>query len=407
MSGSVNVVGAGLVGLASALALQNAGFDVTVVDRGPVGEGASFGNASQIATASVVPQSVPGIWGQTLRLLRDPEGPLIARPAYIARNLSWFLRFLANGNAAQAERGTLAMAAMLGKAWDSWRPVVEQVGAQHLVRRSGALHVFRTRAALEASRRGYDTRRSLGIDAVELGIDDAMAHEPALAPTLAGAVHLPGMGYVSDTLGLSQLLAARLRQGGGQVLRADVGSIDNRGITTSLGRLDADQTVLAAGAWSPRFGAALGLRLPVVSERGYHCMLAPGSSPVRMPLLLVERKMAVTPMVQGVRMASVAEFTAPDARADHDRAARVFGQLGDWVQGLDATPVSRWVGPRPSTPDSRPVLGRAPGAPNVLLACGHGHLGLTLAALTGEVIADLARGRTPAIDMEAVSPLRF
>lgn len=407
MSGSVNVVGAGVVGLTCGLALQRAGFDVTIVDRGPPGEGASFGNASQIATASIIPQSTPGVWRQTARMLRDPDGPLLARPGYIARHLSWFLRFLAHGNAVRAERGTLAMAALLARAWESWKPVVDQVGADALVRPSGALHVFSTRQALEASRASYGLRRRLGIDAVELTIEEARTIEPALSCSLAGAVHIPSMGYVSDTLALSVMLANHFTQRGGTLMQSEVQAIDNRGILTSHGRLDADLTVLAAGAWSRQFARTLGFSMPMVSERGYHIMLAPGSSPVSHPLLLVEKKVAVTPMDTGVRLASVAEFTEPDAPADHERASRVFAHLGAWVQGLDGPPVSRWVGPRPSTLDSRPILGRAPGASHVLLACGHGHLGLTLAALSGEVIADLACGRTPAIDMEAVSPSRF
>jgi D-amino-acid dehydrogenase len=135
-------------------------------------------------------------------------------------------------------------------------------------------------------------------------------------------------------------------------------------------------------------------------------MLAPGSSPLRMPVRMVERKVALTPMAAGIRMASVAEFTHADAPADHVRAAPVFDGLERFVQGVDAEPVSKWVGPRPSVPDSRPILGTAPAAPHVLLAYGHGHLGVTLAALTGRIIADVASGRDPRVDMRAVAPLR-
>jgi len=384
-----------------------AGFDVTIIDRQAPGEGASFGNASHIATASVIPQATPGIVRQTLKLLRDPNGPLIVHPGYVARNLPWFLRFLANGSSDKMVKGATAMAGMMGKAWESWLPLLDDASARHLLRQSGALHVFRTHAALAGARVSYELRRKLGVASNELDAAAALALEPALSPEIAGAVHIPSMGYVTDTLSLSHHLAARIARAGGKIERATATAVDNKGVTTDQGRLDADLVVLAAGAWSKRFASQLGFSMPLVSERGYHVMLAAGSSSITMPLLLVERKVAVTPMQHGIRLASIAEFTGPDAPANHERASTIFRGLNGWAKGLDSNPISHWVGPRPSVPDSRPILGRAPGAPNVLLACGHGHLGLTLAALTGSVIADLARGRTPGIDMNAVSPTRL
>jgi glycine/D-amino acid oxidase-like deaminating enzyme len=407
MSGTAVILGAGIVGLACGRALQRDGFRVTMLDRAGPGEGASFGNASQIATASVIPQATPGILGQTLRLLRDPRGPLVARPAYVARHLPWFLRFIAKGNGAAMRDGAEAMSALLGQAWPEWLPVLKDIGADHLVKRSGALHVFRSSQALAGARAMYDLRRELGVPSVELDAVGARALEPALSPAIAGAVHVPGMGYVTDTLALSRAFADQIQRDGGAVLRATGTGIDQRGVLTADGRLDADLVVVAAGAWSGPFMRQLGLRIPMVSERGYHLMYARDRSPLRMPLLLVERKTAVTPMEGGIRVASMAEFAEPDTAADHLRAEPVLTGLGDWLHGLDGEPTSRWVGPRPSIPDSRPVIGRAPGRHNVLLAFGHGHLGLTLAALTGRAIADLATDRKPAIDLGDVSPTRF
>jgi D-amino-acid dehydrogenase len=407
MSGTAVVLGAGVVGLNCARALQLDGFRVTLVDRGEPGHGASFGNASHIATASVIPQSTPGILKQTLRLLRDPRGPLVARAGYVARHLPWFFRFIANGDPGRMRTGAAAMAGLIGQAWDAWRPVLDDAGATQLVERSGALHVFHSKHALAGARALYDLRRELGVQSTELDPEAARAMEPALAPGIAGAVHVPDMGVVRDPLELSRSIATVIRRDGGSIVQAAAKRIDTRGVTTSEGRIDADVVVLAAGAWSASLARQVGLRIPIVSERGYHLMYAPGSSPVRMPLLLVERKVAVTALRTGIRVASMAEFTDPDAVADHARAAPVLTGLGNWVPGLDGEPLSRWVGPRPSTPDSRPVIGRTPGCPNVLLAFGHGHLGLTLAAVTGRAVSDLASGRTPCIDMASVSPSRF
>lgn len=228
-----------------------------------------------------------------------------------------------------------------------------------------------------------------------------------MAPDVEAAVWLPDVGIVRDPLGLSRAIAARIEAEGGRTLRAVATGVDARGIATRDGRLDADVTVIAAGAWSARFAAALGARVPLAAERGYHVMLEGSNAPVRTALLLAERRVTVTPMRGGLRLATMAEFAAPDAPPITTAPPPPSAGAEAWVPGLGGRVASRWVGPRPSTPDSRPVIGRTPAAPNVLLAFGHGHLGMTLAALTGEVVADLARGRTPGIDLAPVSPTRF
>jgi len=183
--------------------------------------------------------------------------------------------------------------------------------------------------------------------------------------------------------------------------------VDARGIQMAEGRLDADITVIAAGAWSARFAAPLGARIPLAAERGYHIMLEGSNTPVRRALMLAERRMAMTPMLHGIRLSGMAEYDDPDAAPNHACAAQVLDGAAAWVPGIGGRVASQWVGPRPSTPDSLPVIGRAPKAPNVIFAFGHGHLGLTMAALTGEAVTELAQGRPTTLDLSAVSPTRF
>ncbi len=411
-AGSALVLGAGIVGVASALALQRDGFAVTLLDRGRPGEACSLGNAGHLGTASVLPQAAPGIARTVPRLLRDKQGPLAVRWGYVARNLPWFVSFLRAGERRTAERTAEKMAVLLAEVGRSYAPLLRDAGADDLVTPSGLLHVFGTEAGLRGARWGYELRRRLGIAVRDLDAEETRALEPCLAGPVAGGVLLPDVATVRDPLELTRRLVALFERRGGTVMQAPAQRLlvehgRARGIATASGDLvQADLVVLSAGAWSQRFAAKLGVRVPVAAERGYHVMVQGSNAAVRQPLLLAERRVAVTPMRTGLRLTAMAEFADPDAAADHDRAWRTIAGAEDMLPGATARVASRWVGSRPSTPDGRPIIGRAPRAGNVLLAYGHGHLGMTLAAVTGEMVSDLATGRAPRLDLAPFAPDR-
>lgn len=404
MTRTATVIGAGLVGLCCARALQREGYAVTVLDREAVCAGASLGNAAHIATASVLPQATPGILRQFWRLARDPDGPLIARPGYVLRRADWFVRFLAQARPSRFHAGAQAMAELMAQARPAWRTVLADTAATDLMRDTGALHVFGSVQSRALAQGAYALRRELGVPCEDLSGDEARQMDPALGPRVQAAVHIPSMGFVTDTHALAHRIAASIRADGGRIEVAEVTGIGAQGVRVADAWRRADLTVLAAGAWSDRWAGALGIDVPVVSERGYHLMFPASVSPLKMPVLLVEKKIAVTPMAQGLRLASIAEFASPDAPPDVDRASRVFRDLAGWVPGLDQPARSAWVGPRPSTPDSRPIIGRSPRFPNVIAAYGHGHLGLSLAAVTGQAVADLVADRPGVVSLSSVSP---
>jgi D-amino-acid dehydrogenase len=376
------------------------------------GEAASLGNAGHLGTASVIPQATPAQVRAIPKLLRDADGPLAVRWPYVLRNLPWFLRFVANGRADRMEANARALAGLLERVPETWDALARDAAADDLIVRAGLLHVWRGEAAMRASSWAYDLRRSLGVRVEDLDAGAVRAAEPALAGQVAGGRVLPDVPTVSDPLELTRRLVARFAALGGRVERAAVCSLrrDARGAAaadTDRGALDADLIVLAAGAWSARLARPFGARVPLAAERGYHVMVRGSNAAPRLPLLLAEARVAVSPMRGGLRLTTMAEFADPDAPPDHDRAARVIGRAAGFLPGVGLHADSRWVGPRPSTPDSLPVIGRAPRAANLLLAYGHGHLGLTLAGVTGEAIADLAAGRAPRTDLSACAPDRW
>ena len=230
---------------------------------------------------------------------------------------------------------------------------------------------------------------------------------------MAGARFLPDVPTVTDPLELTRRLVSRFEALGGVVERVEAAEVVReggraRGVrAVGGGLLDADVVVLAAGAWSARLARPHGARVPVVAERGYHVMVSGANARVTQPLLLVEARVMASPMRGGLRLTTMAEFADPDAPPDHERAARALEGASASLPGVMGRVESRWMGPRPSTPDSLPVIGRAPRAANLLLAYGHGHLGLTWAGVTAEAVADLAAGRPPRTALAACGPARL
>jgi glycine/D-amino acid oxidase-like deaminating enzyme len=411
MTGAAIVVGAGVVGSSAALALQRDGWSVRLLDPEPAGTACSAGNAGHLGTASVLPMATPQQIRALPQLLRRADGPLAVHWPYVLRNLPWFVRFVANGRRSRMEANARALAALLEPVPQDWAALAASVGAQDLIARRGLLHVWAGRAAYLAAQWAYDLRRRFGIRVDDLDAARARAAEPALAGELAGARLLPDVACVIDPLELTSRIVAAFRAAGGRCLQQRVSALarlDHRvvGVQGSEGELQADLVVLAAGAWSQRLSRGLGVRVPIVAERGYNVTLAPGPGEPSLPLLLAEPRIAVSPMAAGLRMTTMAEFAPPDAAPDDRRADLVFGRSSTLLPHLSSAVTQRWVGARPSTPDSLPIVGRAPNAANVLLAYGHGHLGLTLAASTAQAIADLAGRRQAPAFLSVCSPAR-
>jgi D-amino-acid dehydrogenase len=406
------VIGAGVVGTCAALALQREGWRVTLLDRAAPGEACSLGNAGHLGTASVLPQATPAQVRAIPKLLRSGDGPLVVRWGYVARQLPWFVRFVANGRQSRMDANAAALARLLERVPQTWAALCEDAEAADLVRHVGLLHVWQGEAAFRGAAWAYGLRRRLGVRVEELDRAGTLAAEPALQGEVAGGRMLPDVPTVTDPLELTRRLVARFTALGGRVAQACVTGIAQadgrvRAIATTEGDHATDLAVLAAGAWSATLAQPHGARVPLAAERGYHVMVSGANGAPLLPLLLAEARVAVTPMRGGLRLTSMAEFADPDAPPDHDRAARVIDRAQQTLPGIGGGTESRWMGPRPSTPDSLPVIGAAPRTRGLILAYGHGHLGMTLAGVTAEAVADLAAGRPTRTNLSACRPARL
>jgi len=408
----VAVIGAGIVGASVGLGLARAGVHVTLIEREAPGAGASFGNGAVIGEDAVVPVATPGILRQVPAMLCDPVGPLAIRWRYVPRIAPWLVRFVAASSPRRVEEISVALAALLQGSLAATAELLEAADAPGLLRRSGWLCVFETEAGFAAYRPELELQRRRGVRYGLMGAPELRHFEPALAPIFARAVHYPDVGYAVDSQGLVEVLVRAIQARGGTLRKAeahgfDIGPEGPRAVLTGDGPVPCDAVVVAAGAWSRHLVAQLGARVPLETERGYHVQFAAPEVVPGRPIYSTERGIVATPLAAGLRVAGTVELGGLDLAPNWGRAEVLRTQARRWFPGLKAEPASRWMGFRPSMPDSLPVIGHSPRFANAVLAFGHGHCGMMMGARTGQLVTALLTGRDPAIDLRPYRADRF
>lgn len=406
----IAVIGAGIVGLSCAFHLRRDGHAVTVFDPDPDGDKCSWGNAGGIAVTEILPAAMPGAIWRVPGWLLDPLGPLSLRPAQAPKMIPWFLAFLRAAKPERAARIAADMAGLLGRAHDDLLPVLAATGMAGKLHRDGNLTVYRSLAALEAERHEWDIRRRHGIECVEMTGDEARAMEPALSADIAAGVYCPAWSQVEDPKEIWGGLLAFLRAGGTVFRAAGVMALPGAGVVALRGgavEAGFDRIVLAAGAWSARLAVTMGERVLLESERGYNTTIAQPGISIGREIVFAERKFVAAPLSIGLRIGGAADFAGLEAPANYARSRKLAMLAKEYLPGLATTEGKDWMGNRPATPDSLPVIGVSPVRGDVIHAFGHGHLGLTLSATTGALVADVVAGRATGLDISPFSSGRF
>ncbi|MFN0162024.1 MAG: NAD(P)/FAD-dependent oxidoreductase [Burkholderiales bacterium] len=407
----VHVIGAGIVGTSCAWWLRRAGFDVTLIEKGAPACGASSGNAGSIGLASVPPLGMPGILRRVPKMLLDPDNPLTTRWAHLAGSLPWFARLALATQGRHVESIADARAALLARTTDALDTLLGETGLGGLIEHSGLIHTFQSEQALSGATRAIEMRRERGVELKVLNGDALRELEPALSDEIAGGVWYPTVRNCVNPQRLTEACAEAFVASGGRLLIEtvrgfEIGSDGPKSIVTDRGSHPCELVVVAAGAWSKPLARQLGCNVALESERGYHVMLKEPQTALRIPLVSSDQSIAISPMEHGLRLTTMSEFAAIEAPSQHARAMRIFAKATRVVHDLKIEAASQWVGARPSTPDSLPVIGRSPRFRNALFAFGHGHLGLTFAAITGRLISQIASGAAPEVDIAAFRPDR-
>jgi D-amino-acid dehydrogenase len=415
----VLAIGGGAVGIASAIELLRDGHTVTILDPGPPGgeQAASYGNGTLLNPSSVVPMSAPGLWKKVPGYLRDPLGPLTIRWSSLPRLLPWLLRFLAAGSSAgKVARIGRALAPLLADAPALHRRLAEEAGVADLIARQGVLFAFPDRAAFEAEALSWRVRHDNGTRWLELDADELRQREPALDRHYTFGILVEDNGqcrdpgaYVAALARHAVSLGAAIVRTGATGFRIEAGKLI--AVTTRDGEIACDKAVIAAGAWSKALAKAAGDRVFLETERGYHVAIAnPGVEP-RYPVMPSDGKMGCAMTPSGLRLAGQVELAGLEAEPDWRRAEVLLAFARKVYPNLRADAsmdtVKVWMGHRPSTPDGLPVLGLASGSADVVHAFGHGHVGLTAAAMTAKIVADLVAERPARFDLAPYSAARF
>lgn len=402
------VVGAGIIGLSCARALVADGHRVTVLDRDPPGDKASFGNAGGLGVTEIIPASVPGLAWKVPGWLFDPLGPLSLRAAHLPKLAPWLLRFLRSGSWSEVERITGALARLAARTYDDMLPLLAELDLMGDLHQVGALWVYETREGFEADSRFRVMRRRYGLVCEELDGAAARAMEPALSEAVRYAMFTPQWSHVSDPKRIVDRLRVRLGEQGVAIVKAEAAGISgNELVTSDGGRLSFDRLVIAAGAWSGRLARLVGDRALIESERGYNTTLPNPCVSLSREVIFAERQFVATPLDMGLRIGGAAEFAGLEAKPNYERS-NALAELGRrYLPGLNTEGGTRWMGHRPTTPDSLPVIGRSPKRSDVFYAFGHSHTGLTFGPTTGKLIAELVAGRPLTIDVAPFGIERF
>jgi len=412
----VLVVGGGPIGACAAQALAADGASVTLIEKEaevcPPISGA-YANCGLLVPSDVTPLAAPGALGQGLRWMLDSSSPFYIAPRPSAALVRWLWLYRAAATTARARAAVPVLHALHAASADLHDTLAREGGERWLYHHDGIVQAYEAPAAMDEAAAAAEMARGLGVRADVLAQADVLARFPGLRGQIAGALFFPDNGHMDPAL-FTRAMADRAAASGAEVLRgteaiavepAGAGAVT---VVTTRGDFVVDQVVLAAGAWTPALTKGLGPALPIEPAKGYSVDVERPADFPELPLYLGDAHCVLTPLGDVLRLGSTLELSGWDMTIRRKRVAGLR-RAAQRVMGIpDDAPVRRiWRGPRPLTPDGLPIVGRAPRRERVILATGHCMLGLSLGPITGKLVAELAGGRRPSLDLTPLSPARF
>ena len=407
------VVGGGIIGIMIADALAREGASVVVADQGSIGRGCSEGNAGWITPSFAMPLPRPGLFWKAMRWMADPDSPFYIQPRPTPATISWLMKFGLAMDRRGFHLGTAALVDLSRYSLDAYLEIERNLPGRMGLEKEGLLMVAMTPRGFASATADAELMAGFGVNGVRLDAHEAIAVQPALREGLSGAIYYPDEAHILPMAAL-QVIADRARRAGVMIAeRTEVFDFDVkdgriREVLTTRGRFKAGKVVLATGAWSRNLARRLGLSLPVMGGKGYSMTVQAPTSSSRVPAMIMERKVAVTPVGDRLRLAGTLELVADDYSISPRRVESIRKSAETALRLPDSVSVDRiWRGLRPCTPDGLPIIGRTSTLENLFLATGHQMLGIQTAPATARLTTDLILGNDPIFDPVPFRPERF
>ena len=408
----IAVIGAGIVGVSTAIWLQRAGHSVTLIDKSGPAAGASFGNGGVLAACACVPVTVPGIVKKAPAMLLDKDAPLFLKWRYLPTLLPWLTKYLSHANAADVNRIAKAIYGVTGDTLHEHQALAKDSPAAKWIVPSDYLYLYEDRQAFEADGFGWSIRKAMGLDWEELEGAAVSGFDGAFSDRLNFAVRLGDHGRISDPGQHIKDLADLLVSLGGQFMTSEVAGFEFDGaritkVKTGNGDYVFDEVAVTAGIWSGPLAKSLGVNVPLESERGYHVELWEPNMMPKVPAMHAAGKFVITPMEGRIRLAGIVEFGGLEAAPSEAPFELLLRNVKIALPDLKWKRVEKWMGHRPAPSDSIPIIGRSPTITNAWMGFGHHHIGLTAGPKTGRLLAEMIGGVKSNLELAPYAPMRF
>ncbi len=409
----VLIIGGGVIGVAIANSLSRAGSEVVLIDRGLPGHGCSYGNAGWVAPGFATPLPRPGLLMKAARWMLDPRSPLRIPlrpdPALIA----WLVRFLWNTRQERFIAGTRALVELSQYSLEAFEKLASDHRGGLDFQRKGLLQVALTPDGVTGLVRDLRMMEAFRVEGTVMDEEGVREFEPSLTGPVAGGVHYPGEAHL-EPLEAVEALANRADDAGAQIIPSTEAIRFRReadriaAVLTSRGWIEPETVVLASGVWSRPLAAQVGLRLPLFGGKGYSMTVDRSATALSTPVLVAERKVAITPHSGRLRLAGTLELVRDDETISPRRVDAIRDTAREVLALPEQAPIEKpWSGLRPCAPDGLPLIGRSRRVPNLIVAAGHQMLGLQTAPATARLVTDLMYDRTPPFNPQPFSPARY
>ncbi len=411
----VIVIGGGVIGVCVAHYLQNEGIDVAIVEKNDIGKGCSYGNAGYACPSHFVPLASPGILAKGIRWMLDPKSPFYVKPRLDRDLASWLLKFRASCSPTIANRAKPLLRDLNVASVELFKGLTGLDSIEFGFETRGILMLYNSEKGEREESELAREAEMLGVEARVLTAQQINELDPGIRTCARGGVYYPGDCHMDPGRFVESLF--RYLEGKGlktfpsrEVLGFERHNGRITAVRTSHGPLSAEEFILAGGAWSPRLCRDLGIRLPVQPAKGYSVTIDDPPRKMKIPSILMESKVAITPIGERLRFAGTLELAGLDLSINRRRVDAILNAVPRYLSGINPDSyrkIQPWAGLRPCSPDGLPFVGRFTAYPNLIAATGHAMLGLSLAPITGKLVAELLARKKTSIDIALLQPDRF